>query len=216
MSISKNILEFKTQLPEHITLIAVSKTKPVEAIMEAYKTGQRHFGENKIQEMTAKSELLPKDIHWHMIGHVQTNKVKYMAPYVHTVHAVDSLKLLLEINKQAAKHQRIINCLLQYKIASEDTKYGLTNTEIHNILNNDITQTLKHVRIKGLMGMASFTSNETQIQSEFQTISKLYAQLKSKYNWDTLSIGMSGDYTLAIANGSTHIRIGSALFGSRQ
>jgi len=220
MSIKNNLLEIKASLPPHVTLVAVSKTKPVPDLMEAYNAGQRIFGENKIQEMAAKYEEMPKDVEWHMIGHVQTNKVKYMAPFVSLVHGVDSLKLLKEINKQAAKHNRVINCLLQMHIAEEETKFGMDEQELNDLLASEDLHEMQNVRIVGLMGMATFTENETQIKKEFthlKTIFDTLAQKPSTVNCQltTLSMGMSGDYELAIACGSTMVRIGSSIFGIR-
>lgn len=216
MSIASNLLSIKAALPEDVVLVAVSKTKPVPYLAEAYEAGQRIFGENKIQEMTDKWEQLPKDIEWHMIGHVQTNKVKLMAPYVSLIHGVDSLKLLEEINKQASKHNRIIDCLLQMYIADEDTKFGLDENELHAILQSQSYQNLKNIRVVGLMGMATFTNNTTQIKKEFQSLKKIFDKAKTNNaQFTTLSMGMSGDYELAIACGSTMVRIGSSIFGSR-
>lgn len=215
MSISESIKNFKDSIPDSVTLVAVTKTKPISAIMEAYDGGQQIFGENKIQEMETKWRELPKDIEWHMIGHVQTNKVKYIAPFVRLIHAVDSLKLLKEINKQAAKCGRVINCLLQIKIAEEDSKYGMSETEAENLLASEEIKSLQNIKITGLMGMATFTENELQISEEFQKLKKCYDQLKSTHNFNVLSMGMSGDYKLGIQYGSTMIRIGSAIFGER-
>ncbi|MCR9182953.1 MAG: YggS family pyridoxal phosphate-dependent enzyme [Flavobacteriaceae bacterium] len=215
MNIKQNLETIKASLPGNVTLIAVSKTKPVIQIREAYDAGQRDFGENKAQEMTKKWEEMPKDIHWHMIGHLQRNKVKYIAPYVHLIHAVDSLKLLKEINKQAQKNNRIINCLLQVYIAKEETKFGFDPEEITQLLESEEFKNLKHIRIKGLMGMATFTENKSQIESEFHFIKSFFDQLKNKYGMTELSTGMSGDYTLALQYGSTMVRIGSAIFGER-
>ena len=221
MSISKNLNNIKSQLPAHVTLVAVSKTKPVADLMEAYNAGQRIFGENKIQEMTDKWEVMPKDIEWHMIGHVQTNKVKYMAPYVNLIHGVDSLKLIQEINKQAAKNNRVIDCLLQVYIAEEESKFGLDEQELDEILNEiqHNKENYKNIKIVGLMGMATFTENQNQIEKEFKhlkTIFDKYSQLEtSNLKLQTLSMGMSGDYQLAISCGSTMVRIGSSIFGSR-
>lgn len=219
MSIDTNLRSIKEQLPSHVILVAVSKTKPIEALLEAYLAGQRIFGENKIQEMTQKWEVLPKDIEWHMIGHIQTNKVKYMAPYVSLVHGVDSLKVLQEINKQAKKNQRIINCLLQIHIAEEETKFGFDAVEIEQLITSQSLTDLEHVKIVGLMGMASFTENKTQIRNEFTLLKNLFERLKTtkKSNFDLqiLSMGMSNDYEIAIACGSTMIRIGSSIFGAR-
>ncbi|HLO72548.1 MAG TPA: YggS family pyridoxal phosphate-dependent enzyme [Flavobacterium sp.] len=220
MSISKKINTIKSQLPEHVTLVAVSKTKPMADLMEAYDAGQRIFGENKIQEMTDKWEVMPKDIEWHMIGHVQTNKVKYMAPYVSLIHGVDSLKLLQEINKQAAKNNRIIDCLLQVYIAEEESKFGLDEQELEEILSSTEFKQLKNIRIVGLMGMATFTENKNQIEKEFKHLKIIFDKLEKlpftqNLKPNTLSMGMSGDYQLAISCGSTMVRIGSSIFGGR-
>ena len=216
MSISKNIKKYQGSLPKNITLVAVSKTKPVSSLLQAYDAGQRVFGENKIQEMASKWEEMPKDIQWHMIGHVQTNKVKYMAPFVDLIHTVDSLKLLREINKQAAKHDRVINCLLQIKIAEEEHKFGLDHHDALLLLAKDIQATLPHVSIVGLMGMASFTDNKTQIETEFKKLSTLHQKfIKQHPQLTVLSMGMSSDYTLALDHGSTMVRIGSSIFGAR-
>lgn len=215
MSIKQNIQTILSTLRGKVTLVAVSKTKSVAEILEAYEAGQRDFGENKIQEMTEKWMQLPKDIRWHMIGHVQRNKVKYMAPYVHLIHAVDSLKLLTEINKQAQKHNRTINCLLQVYIAKEDTKFGLDPNEVIELLESDEFKALKNIRILGLMGMATFTDNESQIKSEFENIQNLFNSIKDTYQFTVLSIGMSGDYEIALQFDSTMVRIGSAIFGER-
>ena len=216
MSIAQNLHHIKTSIPDTITLVAVSKTKPVESIQEAYDAGHRVFGENKIQEMAAKYELLPKDIKWHMIGHLQSNKVKYMAHFVDLIHGVDSFKTLKEINKQAAKHDRIIHCLLQSKIAQEETKFGLSYAEIRHILNSNELTELQNVKIVGLMAMASFTADESQVKSEFDSLNSFFIELRSQHTTlDTLSIGMSGDYDIAIDAGSTMIRVGSAIFGAR-
>ncbi|ADV51491.1 protein of unknown function UPF0001 [Cellulophaga algicola DSM 14237] len=216
MSIAHNLQKIKASLPENVTLVAVSKTKPIPDLVEAYEVGQRIFGENKIQEMTQKWEELPKDIQWHMIGHVQTNKVKYMAEYVHLVHGVDSFKLLKEINKQAKKYDRTINCLLQIHIAEEDTKFGLDKEELFAILDSDEFKALNNINIKGLMGMATFTENEDQVRREFKSLKTLFDLSTIKLDHlDTLSMGMSGDYKMAIEEGSTMVRIGSSIFGSR-
>ena len=216
MSISNNLTQIKSQLPAHVTLVAVSKTKPVADLMEAYNAGQRIFGENKIQEMTDKWEVMPKDIEWHMIGHVQTNKVKYMAPYVSLIHGVDSLKLLQEINKQAAKNNRVIDCLLQVYIAEEESKFGLDEQELEDILSSTEFKQLKNIRIVGLMGMATFTENKNQIEKEFKHLKTIFDKFKIQNSQFTiLSMGMSGDYQLAISCGSTMVRIGSSIFGSR-
>ena len=216
MSISENIKKYQGSLPKNITLVAVSKTKPLSSLLQAYDAGQRVFGENKIQEMASKWEEMPKDIQWHMIGHVQTNKVKYMAPFVDLIHTVDSLKLLREINKQAAKHDRVINCLLQIKIAEEEHKFGLDHQDALRLLAKDIQATLPHVSIVGLMGMASFTDNKTQIETEFKKLSTLHQKfIKQHPQLTVLSMGMSSDYTLALDHGSTMVRIGSSIFGAR-
>ena len=216
MSISENIKKYQGSLPKNTTLVAVSKTKPVSSLLQAYDAGQRVFGENKIQEMASKWEEMPKDIQWHMIGHVQTNKVKYMAPFVDLIHTVDSLKLLREINKQAVKHDRVINCLLQIKIAEEEHKFGLDHQDALLLLAKDIQATLPHVSIVGLMGMASFTDNKTQIETEFKKLSTLHKEfIKQHPQLTVLSMGMSSDYTLALDHGSTMVRIGSSIFGAR-
>jgi len=220
MSITNNLLQIKSQLPNQVTLVAVSKTKPIADLMEAYNAGQRIFGENKIQEMTDKWEQLPKDTQWHMIGHVQTNKIKYMAAYVSLIHGVDSFKLLEEINKQAIKHHRIIDCLLQVYIAEEESKFGLEEQDLIEILNSEEFKQLKNIKIVGLMGMATFTENQNQIKNEFQKLKRIFDKLQNQpttYNLQptTLSIGMSGDYKLAIESGSTMVRIGSSIFGTR-
>ena len=219
MSIAQNLLQIKSQLPNHVTLVAVSKTKPVADLMEAYNAGQRIFGENKIQEMTEKWEQMPKDIQWHMIGHVQTNKVKFMAEYVSLIHGVDSLKLLQEINKQALKHHRIIDCLLQIYIADEETKFGLDETELEELLSSNEFKELQNIRIVGLMGMATFTDNQNQIKEEFQHLKQIFDNINSlsiiNYPLSIISMGMSGDYKLAMDCGSTMVRIGSSIFGNR-
>ena len=216
MSIKNNLQTIKSTLPSNVTLVAVSKTKPNVDIIEAYKAGQRVFGENKIQEMTQKWEDLPKDIEWHMIGHVQTNKVKYMAEYVALVHGVDSFKLLKEINKQAQKQNRTINCLLQVHIAEEETKFGLNKTELIDILNSEEYKNMSNIKVVGLMGMATFTTNVAQVRKEFKTLKTLFEDTKAIVSTiNTLSMGMSGDYKIAIEEGSTMVRIGSSIFGSR-
>ena len=215
MSISENITNLKKELPNHVTLVAVSKTKPIPNIMEAYNAGHRIFGENKIQEMVDKWEQMPKDIAWHMIGHVQTNKVKYMAEFVSLIHAVDSAKLLKEINKQAKKHERVIDCLLQIKIAEEDSKFGMTEADALALLNNASVKEFENVNIVGLMGMATFTEDEAQLVSEFSRLKSFFDTHKTVFSFKTLSMGMSGDYKIAIAQGSTMIRVGSSIFGER-
>ena len=214
MSIGLNIENLKNSLPKEVTLVAVSKTKSNAEIMEAYEAGQRVFGENKIQEMASKWEALPKDILWHMIGHVQTNKVKYMAHFVDLIHGVDSLKLLKEINKQALRCQSSISCLIQIRIEEEETKFGLPQEELIELL--EAAQELKQVKIVGLMGMASFTEDTNQILHEFDLLKLLFDKTKTQYpNCSILSMGMSGDYELAIEKGSTMIRVGSKIFGHR-
>lgn len=220
MSIKNNLHTIKSSLPSHVTLVAVSKTKPVIDLMEAYDAGQRIFGENKIQEMAAKYEEMPKDVEWHMIGHVQTNKVKYMAPFVSLVHGVDSLKLLKEIDKQAAKHNRVINCLLQMHIAEEETKFGMDEQELNELLASGDFRQMQNIKVTGLMGMATFTEDEARIKKEFTHLKTIFDRLQSQpetHNFKpvTLSMGMSGDYQLAIDCGSTMVRIGSSIFGPR-
>ena len=219
MSIKHNLDTIKQTLPEHVTLVAVSKTKPVSDLMEAYNAGQRIFGENKIQEMADKYQEMPKDIKWHMIGHVQRNKVKYMAEFVDLIHGVDSVRLLEEINKQALKHDRIINCLLQIKIAEEDSKFGMRIKDAEALLLSETVSELKNINIVGLMGMATFTDNEDQIKEEFLRLKSAFEDLKtiqtSNCNLQTISMGMSGDYKLAIECGSTMVRVGSSIFGER-
>jgi len=219
MSIQQNLNNIKASLPSHVTLVAVSKTKPVSDLMEAYNAGQRIFGENKIQEMTEKWQQMPKDIEWHMIGHVQSNKVKYMVPYVKLIHGVDSLKLLQEINRLAVKWRKHINVLLQVYIAEEETKFGLDAKELEVILHSDALKQMTNITITGFMGMASFTQDKNQIKKEFLYLKSLfdtYQKFETKnVKLETLSMGMSGDYELAIACGSTMIRVGSSIFGGR-
>jgi pyridoxal phosphate enzyme (YggS family) len=218
MSIQNNLRSIQATLPENVTLVAVSKTKPISDLMEAYEAGQRIFGENKIQEMAEKWEVMPKDIQWHMIGHVQTNKVKYMAPFVSLIHGVDSLKLAQEINKQAQKNNRIIDCLLQVYIAEEESKFGLDEKELDEILQfvqHDKNE-MNHIRIVGLMGMATFTNNQNQIKKEFSRLKTIFdANAVHNSQFTILSMGMSGDFALAIECGSTMVRIGSSIFGGR-
>ena len=213
--IKQNLEKIRAELSNKIVLVAVSKTKPIQDLKDAYEAGQRVFGENKIQEMVTKYEALPKDIQWHMIGHLRRNKVKYMAHFVDLIHGVDSLKTLKEINKQALKHNRIINCLIQVRIAKEETKFGLSYEEVLNILNSDELKTFKNVKITGLMGMATFTKDETIIEKEFSKLNSFFESNQTKYNLETLSMGMSGDYKIGIRNGSTMIRVGSSIFGAR-
>lgn len=221
MNIKDNLLRIKEALPQHVTLVAVSKTKSNEEIMEAYQTGQRVFGENKVQEMVEKWEHLPKDIEWHMIGHLQRNKVKYMASFVSLIHGVDSFKLLKEINKQALKENRVISCLLQVHIAEEDTKFGMDAFELNDLVNSNEFKELNAVKVVGLMGMATFTEDTTQIENEFNHLNSIFESLKNtnprtdNFELSIQSMGMSGDYNIAIQCGSTMVRIGSHIFGSR-
>lgn len=219
MSIKQNLEHIKQSIPQRVTLVAVSKTKPVSDLMEAYNAGQRIFGENKIQEMVEKHQEMPKDIKWHMIGHVQRNKVKYMAEFVDLIHGVDSLKLLKEINKQAKKHDRVIRCLLQIKIAEEDSKFGMSASDAKSILQSEVFKDFNNVTISGVMGMATFTDNKPQIKQEFSRLKSTFEDLKdiktTNCNLQTISMGMSGDYPLAIECGSTMIRVGSSIFGER-
>ena len=221
MSISQNIDQVLKSIPENVKLVAVSKTKPKEAIIEAYDGGYRIFGENKPQELKEKSEALAKDIEWHFIGHLQTNKVKYIAEFVHLIHAVDSIKLLTEISKQALKHNRVINCLLQFHIAKEESKFGYDLPEAIEMLCSDEFKQLKGVNIVGVMGMATFTDDHDQVRSEFKQLKANFDKLKAEYfnnktDFTELSMGMSGDYQIAIEEGSTIIRVGSSIFGARQ
>jgi pyridoxal phosphate enzyme (YggS family) len=220
MEIQKRITKIKKSIPKNVTLVAVSKTKPIADLQEAYDAGQRVFGENKIQEMVDKFDILPKDIKWHMIGHLQSNKVKYMAHFVDLIHGIDKFKTLKEINKQAKKHDRVINCLLQARIAKEETKFGLSFEDIESILQSSELVALENVKIIGLMGMATFTENEVQLKEEFTSLKNFFdvQQLKTvtkNCNLQTLSMGMSGDYNLAIDHGSSMIRVGSSIFGNR-
>jgi pyridoxal phosphate enzyme (YggS family) len=223
VSIAGNIQKLKSELPSHVTLVAVSKTKPAEAILEAYNEGQRIFGENKVQEMTGKYEQLPKDIQWHLIGHLQSNKIKYIAPFVSLIHSVDSPKLLQEINKQAQKNGRTIDCLLQVHIAKEETKFGMDFEEVRELIHSEELMKLENISIRGLMGMATFTENESVIRNEFSSLAAFFRELRSEIpkseirnpEFDILSMGMSGDYRIAIEEGSTMIRVGSSIFGSR-
>ena len=212
MTIASNLKAITSSLPKEVALVAVSKTKPNTAILEAYQTGQRVFGENKVQELVQKAEELPKDIAWHMIGHLQTNKVKFIAPFVSLIHGVDSLKLLKEINKRAEQNNRIIDCLLQVHIASESTKFGFGLSEVTSALNQ--AEEFKNIRITGLMGMATFTDDTQQVVNEFKSLKTVFDSIKNEHI-TTLSMGMSGDYKLAIEQGSTMIRVGSAIFGHR-
>ncbi len=220
MSITKKLNQIKEAIPKEVTLVAVSKTQPETAIIEAYQAGQRIFGENKVQEMIAKQKNLPNDIQWHMIGHLQRNKVKYMASFVQLIHGVESFKVLQEINKQAQKHNRIIDCLLQLKIATETTKFGMQVQEAEKIINSEALINLKNIKITGLMGMATFTTDTATLNKEFTTLKSTFDHLKKiatapNCKLQILSMGMSSDYKLAIACGSTMIRIGSSIFGNR-
>ena len=212
MSIKNNINSVLNSLPKEVTLVAVSKTKPNSDLLEAFHAGQKIFGENKVQELTKKAEDLPKDIIWHMIGHLQTNKVKFIAPFVSLIHGVDSIKLLKEINKRALQNNRVIDCLLQVHIATESTKFGFDLNEVNEVIYN--TKKLLNIKIIGLMGMATFTDNKDQVIQEFNSLKVLFDTIKNK-DITTLSMGMSGDYNLAIDQGSTMVRIGSAIFGQR-
>ncbi len=214
--IKENLATILSSIPKEVTLVAVSKTKPNADILEAYHAGQRVFGENKIQEMAAKHDELPKDIQWHMIGHLQKNKVKYMAHFVDLIHGVDSFSTLKEINKQAKKHNRVINCLLQAKIAKEDTKFGLSFSDIETIITSEGLKELENIQIVGLMGMATFTEDQEQLAEEFSSLKNFFELLKTQHSQlKTLSMGMSGDYQLAIKKGSNMVRVGSAIFGAR-
>lgn len=220
MSILNNLNKIKAELPSEVTLVAISKTHPPEMIMEAYDGGHRIFGENKVQELVDKYEVLPKDIEWHLVGHLQTNKVKYIAPFVSLIHSVDSFKLLKEINKMAKRNERTINCLLQIHIADEETKFGLSPEELKQILSSEDYKDLTHVKVIGLMGMATFTDDMEQVRKEFRFLSTLFKNIKSAYfknnsEFCALSMGMSGDYGIAIEEGSTMIRVGSIIFGDR-
>jgi PLP dependent protein len=219
MNIKNNIEKFTQTLPAGCRLIAVSKTQPIEKIQEAYAAGQRLFGENKAQELTSKFEVLPKDFEWHMIGHLQSNKVKYIVPFVNLIHSIDSLKLLAEVDKQAKKIGRVVDCLLQVHIAAEDTKYGFSESEIFETFQAEQFKSLTHIRIVGLMGMATLTENQAQIRNEFKSLKTLYDKIKTmsipSVTMKELSMGMSSDYKIAIEEGSTLIRVGTAIFGER-
>ena len=218
--IGANLNRINKALPKHVVLVAVSKTKPIEDLQEAYDAGQRIFGENKVQEMAAKWEVLPKEIEWHFIGHLQRNKVKYLAPFVSLIHGVESLRLLKEVNKQALKSNRIIDVLLQFYIADEETKFGLSEEEANDLLNSEEYKLLKNIQIRGVMGMATFTKDQEKIKGEFHKLKKIHSSLKANHFsnnhlFDIVSMGMSGDYETAIDEGSTMIRIGSSIFGAR-
>jgi len=220
MSIVKSIEQIINEIPKDVKLVAVSKTKPNVEILEAYNAGQRIFGENKVQDLAKKYDELPKDIQWHFIGHLQTNKIKFIASFVSLIHAVDSLKLLRKINNEAEKNNRIISCLLQFHIADEDTKFGLSYNEVTDILTSDDYKNMKNINIAGLMGMATNTSDIEQIKDEFGSLKSSFTKIKNEYfatdnNFKEISMGMSGDYALAIESGSTMIRVGSKIFGAR-
>jgi len=215
MKIGNNLRSIIDNIPKKVSLVAVSKTKPVELIKNAYDCGQRDFGENKVQELVNKFELLPRDIKWHMIGHLQRNKVKYIAPFVYLIHSVDSVRLLNEINKQAEKNNKTISVLLQIDISDDNTKFGFSFNEIDTLLNSNLINELNNVKIEGLMGMASFTLNEETIKNQFTSLKNLYHSYKKKLNFKILSMGMSGDYKIAIECGSNLIRLGSSIFGNR-
>lgn len=220
MSVEHNLLTIKSELPQGVVLVAISKTHPPETIMQAYNAGQRIFGENKVQEMISKYEAMPKDIQWHLVGHLQTNKVKYIAPFVQLIHSVDSHKLLKEIDKGAARNNRVIDCLLQMHIAEEETKFGLSHNELAELLSSDSLKQLRNVRIVGLMGMATFTDNLSQVRREFKGLANIFNKVKEEFfskdtHFNTLSMGMSGDYQIAIEEGANMIRVGSNIFGVR-
>lgn len=220
MSIAENLNSIKAEIPANVTLVAISKTHEPEVVMQAYNAGQRIFGENKVQELLSKYEAMPKDIQWHLVGHLQTNKVKYVAPFVSLIQSVDSAKLLKEINKNAHKNNRVIDCLLQVHIADEDTKFGLSNTEVFEILESTSYTNMKNIRVVGLMGMATFTDKTDQVRMEFHKLNELFSLVKQKYfaelpSFNSLSMGMSGDYEIAIDEGATIIRVGSSIFGER-
>ncbi len=220
MNIRENIIQLKESLPGHVTLVAVSKTKPAEDILEAYQAGHKIFGENRVQELVTKAQTLPSDIQWHMVGHLQTNKVKFIAPFVHLIHSIDSFKLLSVINREAQKVDRMINVLLQVHIASEETKFGFSGEEVVQLLSSDEYKELSDIKVTGLMGMATFTRDEQTIRQEFRYLSSVFNRIKDSFfredpEFCELSMGMSGDYLLAIDEGSTMIRIGTIVFGER-
>lgn len=220
MSIKSELENIKSALPPHVTLVAISKTHPVEVVMEAYNAGQRIFGENKVQEMVSKYEAMPKDIQWHLVGHLQTNKVKFITPFVSLIHSVDSLKLLGVIDKEAEKQKRVVDCLLQIYIADEETKFGLSVDELEDLLKSSEYQQMKNIRVVGLMGMATFTDNMEQVRTEFRSLTNLFNKIKDTYfkdkqSFKEISMGMSSDYQIAIQEGSTMVRVGSSIFGQR-
>ena len=215
MRIAKNIKSFTDIIPNNVKLVAVSKTKSINLIESAYRAGQRDFGENKVQELVNKFENLPKDINWHMIGHLQRNKVKYIAPFIYLIQSVDSLRLLIEINKQGIKNNRVINVLVQMDISNDETKFGFSYQEFEELINKNEIKTLKNICIKGMMGMASFTKDENKIKDEFYSLNKFYKKYKKFLNLEILSMGMSGDFKIAINCNSNLIRLGSSIFGDR-
>lgn len=220
MNIGKNISEIKNSLPAGTKLVAVSKTKSTEVIMEAYKAGHKIFGENKVQELVQKYEELPKDIEWHFIGHLQTNKVKYIVPFIALIHGIDSFKILKAVNKEAKKYNRIVPCLLQFHIAEEDSKFGFTEEEASEMLKSDSFASFQNISVAGVMGMATFTDNITQIQNEFHHLRRIFEKLKEEFffnkpEFKEISMGMSDDYPLAVKEGSTIVRVGSKIFGTR-
>ncbi|MFV0378362.1 MAG: YggS family pyridoxal phosphate-dependent enzyme [Mangrovibacterium sp.] len=220
MSITDNLSKLKSGLPNGVCLVAVSKTHPATAIMEAYNAGQRVFGENKVQELCQKHEQLPNDIRWHFIGHLQSNKVKYLAPFIDLVHGIDSLKLLKTIDKEAAKNDRVLRCLLQFHVADEESKFGLNLGEARELLRSADYAAMRNVQLCGVMGMATFTDEQEQVRREFRQLKNIFDQLKTEFfgdkaSFSEISMGMSGDYLLAVEEGSTMIRMGSAVFGER-
>jgi len=220
MDVQVNLKNVLRDIPPHVRLVAVSKTKPVEMIQAAYEAGQRDFGENKAQDMAAKFPQLPQDIRWHFIGHLQTNKVKYIAPFVSLIHAADSLKILKEINKQATKNDRVIDCLLEFHIAKEESKFGLSMEAAESILQSEEYQKLQNIRLCGVMGMATYTTNTEEIRGEFRHLKTIFSKLKNNYfkeadYFKEISMGMSGDYPIAIEEGATIVRVGSKIFGAR-
>ncbi|RIH65866.1 YggS family pyridoxal phosphate-dependent enzyme [Mariniphaga sediminis] len=221
MDIGENISEIKKTLPAGVKLVAVSKTKPIEVIQDAYQTGHKIFGENKAQELTQKHEVLPKDIEWHFIGHLQSNKTKYIAPFVNMIHGIDSFKILKAVNKEARKNNRVIPCLLQFHIAQESTKFGFSEEEAREMLESETFATMKNITIAGVMGMATFTDDEQQVRNEFKSLKSIFEKLKNNYfpnepQFKEISMGMSDDYSVAVEEGSTIVRIGSIIFGARQ
>lgn len=221
MDIGKNISEIKKTLPAGVKLVAVSKTKPIEVIQDAYQTGHKIFGENKAQELTQKHEVLPKDIEWHFIGHLQSNKTKYIAPFVNMIHGIDSFKILKAVNKEARKNNRVIPCLLQFHIAQESTKFGFSEEEAREMLESEAFAAMKNITIAGVMGMATFTDDEQQVRNEFKSLKSIFEKLKNNYfpnepQFKEISMGMSDDYSVAVEEGSTIVRIGSIIFGARQ